>query len=49
MVEFFHNGSSKPQTLCFVSDGHCKGYVLPLDDYENFVREYPIEYEVARG
>lgn len=44
IVEFFHSGESTPQTLCFVTDGHYKGYVLPLDDYGTFIEKYPIEY-----
>jgi hypothetical protein len=42
IVEFFHHGDSRPQTLCYVSDGHCKGYIIPLDDYEGFSRDYPL-------
>lgn len=45
VVELFHNGKVVPQTLCFVSDGHYKGYVIPLDDYEAFTRSFPIIYE----
>jgi hypothetical protein len=44
VVEIYHNGSLEPTTFCFVSDGHFKGYVLPLDDYESFLRRYPICY-----
>ena len=47
VVEFFHSGESIPQTLCFVTDGHYKGYVLPLEDYDAFVEKYPIEYKLA--
>jgi hypothetical protein len=47
VVEFFHNGDSSPLTLCYVSDGHYKGYVIPLDEYESFSLEYPIAYELA--
>jgi hypothetical protein len=47
VVEFFHSGEITPQTLCFVTDGHYKGYVLPLDDYDAFVEKYPIEYKLA--
>ena len=46
---FFHNGQTTPQTLCFVTDGHYKGYVLPLEDYEPFTRNYPIAYELSYG
>lgn len=49
VVEFFHNGQITPQTLCFVTDGHYKGYVLPLDDFESFTLTYPIAYELSRG
>jgi hypothetical protein len=44
VVELFHAGDSTPQTLCFITDGHYKGHVLPLDDYDAFVAKYPIEY-----
>lgn len=46
-VEFFHAGDSRPWTLCYVSDGHYKGYVIPLDDYDSFTAEYPIAYDPA--
>jgi hypothetical protein len=49
VVEFFHKGQITPQTLCFVTDGHYKGYVLPLEDYEPFIRKYPIDYELSQG
>jgi hypothetical protein len=45
VVELYHNGDSKPQTICFVSDGHFRGYVIPLDDYDQFTRDHPIVYE----
>jgi hypothetical protein len=45
VVELFHNGSRKPHDICFVSDGHFKGHVIPLDDYDKFTRDYPITYE----
>lgn len=45
VVELYHGGDPKPQTICFVSDGHFKGYVIPLDDYDQFVRDHPIIYE----
>ena len=47
VVEFFHSGETMPETLCFVTDGHYKGYVLPLEDYDAFVEKYPIEYKLA--
>jgi hypothetical protein len=45
VVELYHDGDPKPQTICFVSDGHFKGYVIPLDDYDQFIRDNPIIYE----
>lgn len=47
IVEFFHAGNTAPQILCFVTDGHYKGYVLPLEDYDSFIGKYPIEYKLA--
>jgi hypothetical protein len=44
VVEFFHTGDRIPQTLCYITDGHYKGYVLPLEDYDAFTEKYPIEY-----
>jgi hypothetical protein len=44
VVEFYGYRSLDPLTLCFVSDGHFKGYVIPLDDYEGFIRTRPIRY-----
>ena len=32
----------------YVTDGHYKGYILPLEDYETFMEKYPIEYRLAR-
>jgi hypothetical protein len=43
-VDLYHNKSSKPLALCYVSDGHFKGHVLPLEDYDKFVKKYPIHY-----
>jgi hypothetical protein len=45
VVEVYINGSQEPATLCFVSDGHFRGYVIPLDDYHDFVHDYPISYQ----
>jgi hypothetical protein len=47
VVEFYHSGNDTPQTVCYVTDGHYKGYILPLEDYDAFVEEYPIEYKLA--
>ena len=41
VVEVFCNDQTDPLTLCFVSDGHFTGYVLPLDDYDEFVGSIP--------
>lgn len=51
VVELYHGGAIIPLTLCFVSDGHYKGYVMPLDDYDWFIKNFPIAYEAteARG
>jgi hypothetical protein len=43
VVEVFSENSREPMSVCFVSDGHFKGYVIPLDDYADFIRRYPIE------
>ena len=45
VVELYHEGNPKPRTICFVSDGHFKGHVIPLDDYDQFTTEHPIAYE----
>jgi hypothetical protein len=45
MVDLFHHKSMEPLSLCYVSDGHFKGHILPLDDYDTFVRHYPIYYQ----
>jgi hypothetical protein len=44
VVDIYFNGQPRPLSMCFVSDGHFKGYVLPLDDYDEFIRRYPISY-----
>lgn len=44
VVEVFINGVEEPAVICFVSDGHFMGYVIPLDDYHDFVTHYPIAY-----
>lgn len=49
VVEIFSNNKVEPTSLCFVSDGHFKGYVLPLDDYDNFVRKHPITFQTSVG
>jgi hypothetical protein len=47
VVEVFSNNSVEPATVCFVSDGHFRGYILPLDDYADFVSKYPIAFQPA--
>lgn len=49
VVELYHDGDITPLTLCFVSDGHYKGYVIPLDDYEWFVHNFPIAYDATEA
>jgi hypothetical protein len=36
--------SSSFRNICAVSDGHFRGRVFPLDDYESFVQQFPILY-----
>ena len=45
VVEAFIKEKEEPATLCFVSDGHFMGYVIPLDDYQEFISKAPIEYK----
>jgi hypothetical protein len=45
VVEVFVKDNQEPSTLCFVSDGHFMGYVIPLDDYQEFMSKAPIEYK----
>ena len=45
IVELFHSGDMQPLSLCYISDGHFRGHVLPLDDYDRFIRQYPIPYQ----
>lgn len=45
VVEVFCGNNLVPLSICFVSDGHFKGHVLPLDDYAHFTREYPIGFQ----
>lgn len=44
VVEVFSKGDREPATLCFVSDGHFMGYVIPLDDYQDFFSKARIEF-----
>lgn len=44
VVEVFCDNNLAPLSICFVSDGHFKGHVLPLEDYAHFTREYPINF-----
>lgn len=45
VVELFLSESRKPLSVCYVSDGHFAGHVLPLDDYDDFTRTNPISYD----
>lgn len=45
VVEVFSDNNLHPLSICFVSDGHFKGHVLPLDDYTQFIRKYPITFQ----
>lgn len=47
VVEVFCDNNLAPLSICFVSDGHFKGYVLPLEDYVHFTRDYPIAFQSA--
>jgi hypothetical protein len=47
VVELFYAEESLQQTLCYVTDGHYKGYILPLEDYDMFMERYPIKYRLA--
>lgn len=45
IVELYEGGRNhRPLTLCFISDGHFKGHVIPLEDYQEFEDIYPIAY-----
>ena len=44
IVEVYVGQSGPPMQLCFVSDGHFKGHVLPLDDYADFFGRFPIRF-----
>jgi hypothetical protein len=44
LVELYQQGRFEPMSLCFVSDGHFIGHVIPLDDYHRYVAAYPIRY-----
>lgn len=47
VVELFEDSNATPQTLCYITDGHYRGYVLPLEDYEGFTNQHPIEYKLS--
>jgi hypothetical protein len=44
VVELYQQNRPKPLTLFFVSDGHFKGHIIPLEDYEAFNDRHPIAY-----
>ncbi|MCO8277692.1 hypothetical protein M1L60_44675, partial [Actinoplanes sp. TRM 88003] len=41
-VTVYDDSQSSPQRVCLVSDGHFRGDVLPLDDFESFVARHPV-------
>jgi hypothetical protein len=45
VVELFSSNSLDPLSICFVSDGHFQGHILPLDDYTQFIGNYPIAFQ----
>lgn len=44
VVEVHTAESASPIPVCYVSDGHFKGDVLPLEGYREFFARYPIRY-----
>jgi len=44
-IELYRPADHAPERICSVSDGHFRGHILPLDDYESFVERYPIHYK----
>lgn len=42
VVRLYQEASSAPLRVCAVSDGHFRGHVVPLDDYDTFARSYPL-------
>jgi hypothetical protein len=44
VVELYQQGRIEPMSLCFVSDGHFIGHVIPLDDYNSYIDKHPIRY-----
>lgn len=43
-VTFYDNGTTEPLRICHVSDGHFKGSVVPLEDYDLFRNRYGIAF-----
>ncbi|MBL7258517.1 hypothetical protein [Paractinoplanes lichenicola] len=41
-VTVYDDSRAAPQQVCMVSDGHFRGDVLPLDDFESFVDRHPV-------
>ena len=46
-VTFYDNGTAQPLRVCRVSDGHFKGSVFPLEDYDFFREQYGIAFRDA--
>lgn len=43
-VTFYDNGATEPLRVCHVSDGHFRGSVVPLEDYDFFREQYGITF-----
>lgn len=43
-VTFYDNGTTEPLRICHVSDGHFRGWVAPLEDYDVFRERYGIAF-----
>jgi len=48
-VSLYTAPGQPPLSFCHVSDGHFKGHISPLQDYDSFVHKYPIPYRPATG
>jgi hypothetical protein len=45
IVTLYEHNSLDPLVLCFVSDGHFRGSVIPLDNYWDVMAAHPIKYQ----
>jgi hypothetical protein len=43
-VTHYDDATGSPQAVCAVSDGHFRGEVSPLADYEYLIRRHPIQF-----